>query len=86
MAESLDLLRFSAPKRLPVFEAERVFPLVRERDVFLFVQKEGKLFHVKGGALAPMDVAASPVFYRGKLLLFGTRNGSFTYRTIDFTE
>ena len=74
-AESIDLLRFSAPVSLG-FSAERVF--FTENTVFIAV--DGQLCRVTAGVPSPIvgvPKEAVPVFYQGKWRYLGARDGAF---------
>lgn len=79
VAESIDLLHFSHPTRLSMPKVERLFPLAKDNEELLYVQKEGTLFLIKEGDFIPVSEAAAPLLYRDTLCLFGAKDGHFTY-------
>lgn len=84
VAESIDLLHFNKPAPLPISSVDRVFPLHREGEAFLFFEKDGTLFCEKDGRACAIAPSASPVFYRGALRLIGTKNGAFSSQILPF--
>lgn len=75
VAESIDLLHFSAPVSLGV-SAERIFCVQNT----LFAQRDGMLCRMTEGTATPIagiPAGAVPLFYRGKWQYIGVRDGAF---------
>ena len=83
-AESVDLLHFAPPVRLPLFDGcARVLPLETAHGVRLYASKDEALLMQEGDSLVAVSDAptgALPVLFGDKLLLIGTKDGAIAVK------